>query len=98
MEHVANDYSTTNIPTQNPTEMFSNTVFNTENTLKFKDLKSPNAQFLGSERTVRLLNNLNSNTFKWNMSSNPNLAITLGNNLSTYGGDQNSIYSSALSN
>jgi hypothetical protein len=47
-----------------PTNTFSNTTFNTENTLKFKDYKSSNAQFLGSERTVRLLNNLNSNSYR----------------------------------
>jgi len=46
------------------TNNFANNLFNTENTLKFKDFKSNNAQFLGSERTVRLLNNLNSNSFK----------------------------------
>jgi hypothetical protein len=43
---------------------FVNNLYNTENTLKFKDNKSSNAQFLGSERTVRLLTNLNSNSFK----------------------------------
>jgi hypothetical protein len=43
---------------------FSNLLYNSENTLKFKDYKSSNAQFLGSERTVRLLNNLNSNLYK----------------------------------
>jgi hypothetical protein len=46
------------------TNTFSNHLYNTENTLKFKDYKSSNAQFLGSERTVRLLTNLNSNSFK----------------------------------
>jgi hypothetical protein len=48
----------------NPSSNFSSTNYNTENNLKFKDFKSSNAQFLGSERTVRLLNNLNSNSFK----------------------------------
>jgi hypothetical protein len=47
-----------------PNNTFSSSIFNTENTLKFKDYKSSNAQFLGSERTVRLLNNLNSNSYK----------------------------------
>jgi hypothetical protein len=47
-----------------PTNNFNNYLYNTENTLKFKDYKSSNAQFLGSERTVRLLTNLNSNSFK----------------------------------
>jgi hypothetical protein len=50
--------------TLNPNNNFYNINYNTENTLKFKDFKSSNAQFLGSERTVRLLNNLNSNSFK----------------------------------
>jgi len=53
-----------NISSVDPTNLFVNTLFNTENTLKFKDYKSSNAQFLGSERTVRLLNNLNSNSYK----------------------------------
>jgi hypothetical protein len=53
-----------NVDTMNPTILFNSTIFNTENTLKFKDYKSSNAQFLGSERTVRLLNNVNSNMFK----------------------------------
>ena len=43
---------------------FSDHLYNTENTLKFKDYKSSNAQFLGSERTARLLTNLNSNSYK----------------------------------
>merc|ERR1711976_494527 len=48
----------------NPSINFSNVLYNTENTLKFKDYKSSNAQFLGSERTVRLLSNINSNSYK----------------------------------
>jgi hypothetical protein len=52
------------IESLDPTSTFNSQNFNTENTLKFKDYKSSNAQFLGSERTVRLLNNLNSNQFK----------------------------------
>jgi hypothetical protein len=48
----------------NPENAFSNSMFNTNNTLKFKDYKSSNAQFLGSERTVRLLTNLNSSLYK----------------------------------
>jgi hypothetical protein len=47
-----------------PTNLFTNGLYNTENTLKFKDYKSQNAQFLGSERTPRLLTNLNSNSYK----------------------------------
>ena len=77
---------------------FSNSTYNTENTLKFKDFKSSNAQFLGSERTVRLLNNLNSNSFKWNSSSTPNAATAVSNSITAYGGNQNSVYSSSLSN
>lgn len=48
----------------NPHNNFSYSLYNTENNLKFKDYKSNNAQFLGSERTVRLLTNLNSNSYK----------------------------------
>jgi hypothetical protein len=48
----------------NPRNNFSHGLYNTENNLKFKDYKSNNAQFLGSERTVRLLTNLNSNSYK----------------------------------
>jgi hypothetical protein len=46
------------------TNSFSNHTQTPENTLKFKDYKSSNAQFLGSERTPRLLTNLNSNSYK----------------------------------
>jgi hypothetical protein len=81
-----------------PTNSFSTTVFNTENTLKFKDYKSSNAQFLGSERTVRLLNNINSNSYRWNTSASPNLTSTLTNNLLEYGTSQNYLYSASLSN
>jgi len=47
-----------------PTNAFNSSTYNTDNNLKFKDYKSPNAQFLGSERTTRLLTNLNSKSFK----------------------------------
>jgi hypothetical protein len=56
--------SETSLNYLDPINSFSNTIFNTENTLKFKDYKSSNAQFLGSERTVRLLNNVNSNSYR----------------------------------
>jgi len=82
----------------NPSSNFSSTNYNTENNLKFKDFKSSNAQFLGSERTVRLLNNLNSNSFKWNSLASPNLTTSLSNNLTQYGNTQNLLYSSSLSN
>jgi hypothetical protein len=81
-----------------PTKLFNSTTFNTENTLKFKDYKSSNAQFLGSERTVRLLNNLNSNMFKWNISASPNNTTSVTNNLLNYGKSQNYLYSASLSN
>jgi hypothetical protein len=58
------DFTMNNLFTVDPTNSFSNSLYNTENTLKFKDYKSPNAQFLGSERTSRLVNNVNSNSFK----------------------------------
>jgi hypothetical protein len=77
---------------------FSNYVYNSENTLKFKDYKSSNAQFLGSERTVRLLNNLNTNSYKWNTSSTSNTSTMVANNLMNYGTAQNYIYTSSLSN
>jgi hypothetical protein len=56
--------SSDNLNIPNPLHKFSNLIYNTENLLKFKDFKSSNMQFLGSERTVRLLNNLNSNSYK----------------------------------
>jgi hypothetical protein len=77
---------------------FSTETHNTENTLKFKDYKSSNAQFLGSERTARLLTNLNSNSFKWNTSASPNLVNSLNNSISTYGGSANTVYNSSVSN
>jgi hypothetical protein len=82
----------------NPSSNFFSTNYNTENNLKFKDFKSSNAQFLGSERTVRLLSNLNSNSFKWNSLASPNLTTSLSNNLTQYGNAQNLLYSSSLSN
>jgi hypothetical protein len=92
---VKNDFFINNT---NPQDSFSSSLFNTENTLKFKDYKSSNAQFLGSERTVRLLNNLNSNSYKWNTSASPNLPTTITNNLVSYGNSQNYVYASSLSN
>lgn len=77
---------------------FANKLYNTENTLKFKDYKSSNAQFLGSERTVRLLTNLNSNSFKWNTSFSPNTPTSLTNNLLQDGSSQKLIHSSSFSN
>jgi hypothetical protein len=81
-----------------PSNNFSNNMYNTENTLKFKDYKSSNAQFLGSERTARLLNNLNSNSYKWNTTSSPNLNTAVSEDLLNYGNSQNYIYSSSLAN
>jgi hypothetical protein len=98
LDHAVSDYTAGNVPTTNPNDKFSNTTYNTENTFKFKDLKSSNAQFLGSERTVRLLNNLNSNAFKWNTSSHSNSVVGTSDKISSYGGSQDTIYSSALSN
>jgi hypothetical protein len=59
-----NIYSNESLKVNTNLSNFSNLLYNSENTLKFKDYKSSNAQFLGSERTVRLLNNLNSNLYK----------------------------------
>ena len=55
-------------------------MFSTESNLKFKDYKSSNAQFLGSERTPRLLNNLNSNLYKWNTLATSNVITNISNN------------------
>jgi hypothetical protein len=92
---VQNDPFSQNI---DPTTNFHSSTYNTENTLKFKDYKSSNAQFLGSERTVRLLTNLNSNMYKWNISASPNTPTTLMSNLLNYGTSQNYIYSSSSTN
>jgi hypothetical protein len=56
--------SSSNLSLNDSSNLFSSTMYNTENNLKFKDYKSSNAQFLGSERTVRLLNNVSSNSYK----------------------------------
>ena len=64
LQNVMSNLSTGNLVSPNATTKFISQVYNTENLFKFKDLKSTNAQFLGSERTVRLLNNLNSNSYK----------------------------------
>jgi hypothetical protein len=82
----------------NPNNMFYKNLYNTTTNYKFKDCKSSNAQFLGSERTVRLLNNLNSNSYKWNISATSNLPTSLTQNLLEYGNSQNYLYSSSLSN
>jgi hypothetical protein len=79
-------------------DSFVDKLYNTENTLKFKDYKSSNAQFLGSERTVRLLTNLNSNSFKWNTSFSPNIPTSLTNNLLQDGSSQKLIHSASFSN
>lgn len=86
------------VKTTNLTNTFVNSTFNTENTLKFKDYKSSNAQFLGSERTVRLLNNLNSNLYKWNVSATPNTTSYIGDKLMGFGSSQNYLYTASLSN
>jgi hypothetical protein len=66
LQYVMSDSSLTDstVHSFNPSTSFSSSTYNTDNTLKFKDYKSSNAQFLGSERTVRLLNNVNSNNYK----------------------------------
>lgn len=87
-----------NLNPQHNLNSFSNTLFNTETNLKFMDLKSNNMQFLGSERTVRLLNNINSNTYKWNFSSTPNETLSLSKKLETSSNSQNTIYASSKSN
>jgi hypothetical protein len=92
----SNSDSTTQI--YNPNNTFNSSVFNTDNNLKFKDYKSSNAQFLGSERTARLLTNLNSKSFKWNLSASPNTVTSVSNNLLSYGNSQNYLYSSSVSN
>jgi len=73
-------------------------LYNTENVFKFKDLKSTNSQFLGSERTVRLLKNLNTNSYKWNISSSPNQTKSLSDMMFSYGSTPQNIYSGSVSN
>jgi hypothetical protein len=90
--------SNTDVQNLQPNNNFTHSIYNLESNLKFKDYKSSNAQFLGSERTVRLLNNLNSNSYKWNISASPNKVTTVTNNLLNHGNTQNYIYSSSLSN
>jgi hypothetical protein len=95
---LLNDNVSNNLLISDPSNMFSSTLYNTENSLKFKDYKSSNAQFLGSERTVRLLNNISSNSYKWNLSASPNTTSLLSSNLMNYGSAQNSLYTNASSN
>jgi hypothetical protein len=64
MQFLNNENTLNNLTSLNPTHTFSNLIYNSENLLKFRDFKSSNSQFLGSERTVRLLKNLNSNSYK----------------------------------
>jgi hypothetical protein len=95
---LLNDNTSTNLLTNDTSNTFSSNLYNTENNLKFKDYKSSNAQFLGSERTVRLLNNISSNSYKWNLSASPNTTSLLSSNLMDYGSAQNSLYMNASSN
>jgi PBP1b-binding outer membrane lipoprotein LpoB len=81
-----------------PTTTFSSSVYNTESNLKFKDYKSSNAQFLGSERTPRLLNNLNSSAYKWNTLATSNVITSITNNLLTYGKSQEYTHYNSLLN
>jgi hypothetical protein len=92
------DNNPSNLDYNTPVNNFSHSIYNTENLLKFKDLKSNNLQFLGSERTVRLLKNLNSNTYKWNISSSPNITSSVSANLLNFGSSLNDVYNSSLSN
>jgi hypothetical protein len=62
-EYLLSDLNT-NLKSPSLTDNYNLNLYNTENILKFKDYKSSNLQFLGSERTVRLLKNLNSDTYK----------------------------------
>lgn len=73
-------------------------LYNSENVFKFKDLKSSNSQFLGSERTVRLLKNLNTNNYKWNISSTPNQVKSLSDKVFGYGSTPGDIYLNSTSN
>ena len=73
-------------------------LYNSENVFKFKDLKSSNSQFLGSERTVRLLKNLNTNNYKWNISSTPNQVKSLSDKVLGYGSTPGDIYLNSASN
>jgi hypothetical protein len=63
-DSLVNELSLKNLGYANFTNNFSYEAYNTENLFKFKDLKSSNSQFLGSERTVRLLKNLNTGAHK----------------------------------
>jgi hypothetical protein len=73
-------------------------LFNTENIFKFKDLKSSNSQFLGSERTVRLLKNLNTSAYKWNLSSTPNQVKSVSNKVFGYGSTLGDLYTNSSLN
>jgi hypothetical protein len=53
-------------------------------------------QFLGSERTVRLLNNLNSNSYKWNLSASPNITDSIYSQIINHGNTQQLLYFSSL--
>jgi heme/copper-type cytochrome/quinol oxidase subunit 2 len=96
--NVYNSLSNNNLQNIDPTNIFSNSIYNTENNLKFKDYKSSNAQFLGSERTPRLLNNLNSNLYKRNVSNSSNNVTNTNNSLMEYGNSQQYTYSTSLLN
>lgn len=98
LQNAMSNLGTENLTSPNATTKFISQVYNTENLFKFKDLKSSNAQFLGSERTVRLLNNLNSNSYKWNSSSHTNTADSTSSRVHSYGNNQSMIYNSSLMN
>jgi len=96
LNYLMNDH--TNLDLVRSTETFTAKLFNTENILKFKDYKSSNLQFLGSERTSRLLTNINNSAFKWNTASSPNVITSIIPELITYGGNSNKIYKNSSDN
>jgi len=97
-QYMFTDYVDSTLYIGDPFNKFCTTLSNSENLLKFKDPKSSNLQFLGSERTVRLLNNVNSDLYKRNLTSSPNLVSGVLNNISSYGKTQKDLYGISVSN
>jgi hypothetical protein len=81
-----------------PFNNFPNALLNSENLLKFRDIKSSNLQFLGSEKTVRMLTNLNSNNYSYNIRPSVNYTSLINNQAQDSSFTQNIIYTTSSLN
>lgn len=78
---------------------FSNTLLNSSTTLKDKNIKSSNSQFLASERTPRLISNLSNSSYRLNLlPSIPNYLTFMDSKINKINMSQYNLYNSSLLN